>query len=147
MAVTDEQVAAVRALLTGDITENRRLLAGLDSGPGRVGYSALVNAAFFEAVDRRFGKGSTPADVIDYVADVRSRSADLAEKLDPRVGERLIGEVLGSESTDDIDSQASATATVFLAAALVADENFGRAELDQFLATVRKLAEHLLRDE
>ncbi len=146
MAVTDEQVAALRALLTGNVTENRSLLARFDRDSDGAGYSALVNAAFFEAADRRFGKGSTPTDVIEYVADVRSRSSDIAEKMDPNTGERLIRKVLAGESTDDIDSRASATAKLFLLAALMADENFGSAELDQFLARVRKMADYLLRD-
>lgn len=36
---------------------------------------------------------------------------------------------------------------LFVLAALVADENFGTAELDQFLAKVRKIADYLLRNE
>lgn len=146
MAVNDEQVAALRALLTGNVAENRRLLGRFDRDTEGPGYSALVNAAFFEAVDRRFGKASAPTDVIEYVADVRSRSNDIAEKLDPNTGERLIRKVLVGEPTDDIDARTSATAKLFLLAALVADENFGGAELDQFLARARKMASYLLRD-
>lgn len=83
MAVTDEQVAALRALLTGDVTENLRLAAEIRRDGRSAGYSALVNAAFFEAVDRRFGKASTPASIIEYISDVRSRSDEIAEKVDP----------------------------------------------------------------
>jgi hypothetical protein len=146
MAVTDGQVAALRALLTGNVSENRRLLGLFDRRTDRIGYSALVNAAFYEAVGRRFGKSSPPTDVIEYVADVRSRSDDLADKMDPSVGERLIREVLTGDTTDDIDSRTSARAELFLLAALVADEGFGGAELDHFLARVRKMADYLLRD-
>jgi len=39
-----------------------------------------------------------------------------------------------------------ATAKLFLLAVLAADENFGSAELDKFLARVRKMAGCLLRD-
>jgi hypothetical protein len=46
MAVTDEQVAALRALLTGDAAENRRLVAEFRRDGSGAGYSALVNAAF-----------------------------------------------------------------------------------------------------
>lgn len=147
MAVTDEQVAALGALLTGDAVENRRLVAELRRDGSGAGYSALVNAAFFEAVDRRFGKASTPASIIEYISDVRSRSDEIAEKVDPSVGERLIHKVLAGETTENIDSRTSATVTLFVLAALVADENFGTAELDQFLAKVRKMADYLLREE
>jgi hypothetical protein len=146
MAVSDRQVAALRALLTGNVTENRRLLGLFDRVTDGIGYSTLVSAAFYEAVNRRFGKGSQLTDAIEYVADVRSRSADLADKLDPSAGEQLIREVLTDDTTDDIDSRTSARAKLFLLAALVADEDFGGAELDQFLARVRKMADYLLRD-
>jgi hypothetical protein len=146
MAVTDDQVAALRALLTGNIIENRRLLAQFDRQMDGAAYSALVTAAFFEAVDRRFGKEGTPARVIEYVADVRSRSDEIAEDVDASVGERMIQKVLVGESTDDLDSRTSATAKLLLLAALVADESFGNSELDQFLARVRKMADYLLRD-
>jgi hypothetical protein len=55
MTVTDDQVAVLRAHLAGDYDEHRRLLAGLDSRGALGGYTALVTAAFVEAVDRRFG--------------------------------------------------------------------------------------------
>jgi hypothetical protein len=147
MAVTDEQIAALRALLTGDAAENRRLVAELRRDGSGAGYGTHVNAAFFEAVDRRFGKASTPASIIEYISDVRSRSDEIAEKVDPSVGERLIRKVLAGETTDNIDSRTSATVKLFVLVALVADENFGTAELDQFLAKVRKMADYLLRDE
>jgi hypothetical protein len=146
MKVNDKQVAALRALVIGDMAENRRLLAQFDRAVDGAGYSALVNAAFFEAVDRRFKEGS-PADVVEYVADVRSRSDDVSDKVDPNVAEQLIRKVITGQSTDDINSRASATTKVFLLAALMADANFGIAEADQFLAAVRKIADHLLRDE
>ncbi len=147
MAVTDEQVAALRALLTGDAAENRRLVAEVRCDGSGAGYSALVNAAFFEAVDRRFGKASTPASVTEYISDVRSRSDEIAEKVDTGVGEQLIRKVLTGEPTDDIDSRTSASVKLFVLSALVADESFGSAELDRFLAKIRKMADYLLRDE
>jgi hypothetical protein len=146
MTVTDEQVAALHALLAGNVTENTRLLARFDRDTDGAGYSALVTAAFFEAVDRRFGKASEPASVIGYVADVRSRSDDIAEKVDPDAAERLIRKVLIGDPADDIDSRTSATTKLFLLAALIADEHLSTAELDQFLARVRKMADYLLRE-
>ena len=146
MAVADNPVAALRALLTGNASENSRLLAEFDRDTDDAGYSALVNAAFFEAVDRRFGKGSSPADLMAYVADVRSRSSDIAAKMDPNIGERLIRMVLTGEPADDIDTRTSARAKLFILAALIVDQDFGSAELDQFLAKTRKMADYLLRD-
>jgi hypothetical protein len=143
MAVTDQQLAILRAMLSGNAAEHKRLLGELDRND-RVGYSALVTAAFIEAVDRRFGKDSTPAEAIEYVADVRSRLDDAADAVDPRVGERLILKVVTGASTDDIDPKASSTAKLFLLTALVADQNLDSVGLDEFMASARKLADHLL---
>lgn len=83
-----------------DTVENRRLVEELRRDGSGASYSALVNAAFFEAVDGRFGKASTPASIIEYISDVRSRSDEIAEKVDPSVGERLIRKVLAGETTE-----------------------------------------------
>jgi hypothetical protein len=147
MTVTDEQVAALRALLAGDVNENRRLLAQLDRRTEGAGYSALVNAAFFEAIDRRFGKDSAPASIVEYVADVRSRSDNLAAMINPNAGERVIQAVLTGEPAVDIDSRASATVKLFLLTALIADEDLVGEDFDQFLVKVRKMADYLLRED
>jgi hypothetical protein len=144
VAVTDQQVATLRAYLSGDATEHKRLLQQFDRDVDSAGYSALVTAAFFAAVDRRFGKDAARADVIEYVADVRSRLDEVADAVDPRAAERLIWEVLGEGSTGDLRGKSSARAKLFLTAALVADANFGSSELDEFVAKVRKYADHLL---
>lgn len=143
MTVSDAQVATLRAFLEGDKPRYNELLARLDRQADSLGYSALVTAAFFEAVDRRFSKQSTPSDVVEYVADVRSRSGDTADAVDPRVAERLIREVLGEGSTDDIDGRTSSTTKLFLLAALTADADLSSGELNEFLTKVRKMAEHL----
>jgi len=144
MAVTDEQVAALRAQLAGNAAEHKRLFAELDRQGDALGYSALVNAAFFEAVDRRFGKQNTRADVIEFVADVRSRFDEVADEVDPRAAERVIFKVLGTGSTDDIDAQTSLTAKLYLLAAIIADEHLDDTGLDDFMVEVRKSANYLL---
>jgi hypothetical protein len=57
MTATDDQAAVLRAQLAGDYDEHRRLLADLNSRGELAGYTALVTAAFIEAVDRQFGPG------------------------------------------------------------------------------------------
>jgi hypothetical protein len=106
MTVSDGQIATLRAFLEGDRPRYNELLGQLDREADSLGYSALVTAAFFEAVDRRFSKQTTRSDVV-YVAEARSRSGDIADAVDPRVAERLIHEVLGEGSTHDIDGWTS----------------------------------------
>src|SRR5262245_17979407 len=127
MAVTDDQVAALRAQLAGDFEEHQRLFDRLDPGEAQTGYTALIAAAFFEAVDRRFAKGGViadDADVIEFVGDVRARSVDAAAKIDPRIAERLVLHSRGKGSIADIGDEQVVRMQMLLMAALVADEHF-----------------------
>jgi hypothetical protein len=143
MAVTDEQVAALRAQLADDVEEHRRLLAGLDLDSGGRAYIALIDAAFFEAAERRFGTGSTMADVIEYVADVRARSQRVADGVDARTAEQLVRKVFSDSPGEKLDSKAALTAKQVLLSALIADEHLDDAGLDTVLADARKLADRL----
>jgi len=144
MPVTDDQVAALRALLADDQDRHRQLFGQLDRAEARTGYPALVTAAFGEAVERRFGQHCQPADVVAFVAGVRSRSDRLAGQLDPDAAERVINAVLGHGSIRDLDREAVTRAKLVLLAALVADARLDAAALDEFLAAARKLAGQLM---
>ncbi len=141
MAVTGQEVATLRAQLAGDFVEHKQLLRQLEGTGGLVGYMALVAAGFFEAVDRRFGKGTTPADVIQFVGDVRSRFDGADDGIDPRVAERLILRVLGQGSVGDLDGATIRRLQRLLLPVLVADEQLDDAGLDEFLTSARKLAD------
>jgi hypothetical protein len=143
MAVTDEQVAALRAQLADDVDEHRRLLAQLDLDSGGRAYVALIDAAFFEAAERRFGNGSTTSDVIEYVADVRSRSQRIADTVDARTAEQLIRMVFSNSPAGQLDSKTALAAKQVLLAALIADERLDDAGLDKVLADARRLADRL----
>jgi hypothetical protein len=67
MPVTDQQFAAVHALLAGDVEKHKRLLAQLDRDKDKIGFSALIGAGFFEAVDRRFVKNGKTAETAHRV--------------------------------------------------------------------------------
>jgi hypothetical protein len=98
--VTDEQTAALRALLVDDMDTHHLLFAR--PGVGKAGYTALVTAAFCEAAERRFGARHDAADLAGFVADVRSRSNRLASDIDPLIAERVIRAVFGSGSVGDL---------------------------------------------
>jgi hypothetical protein len=142
--ITDTPVAALRAQLSGNVAEHKRLLGLFSGRDDRVAYSALVHAAFLEAVSRRFGQDVARAEVVAYVADVRSRFEEAAAAVDPRVGEHVILESLGGTSQEDTDTKASSTAMLFLLTALVADEGLTATALDQVIAQAKKTAEYLL---
>jgi len=143
MPVTDEQVAAQRALLRDDMDQHKVLYAQLDREMVRTGYSALVTGAFCQAVERRFARDDR-AEVIRFVGDVRSRSEALAKELDPQVAERVIRVVLGDGSIADVDDVTAVGTQLVLLTAIVADEQLDEAALDAFLASARKLADQLM---
>lgn len=144
MPVTDDQVAALRAHLAGDFDEHRRLRARLDADGARSGYMALIEGAFFVAVDRRFTKDTKPADVIEFVSEIRARSEDLSKQIDPRAAERLIWAVLGEGSINDIEDTTRFSAEMGLLSMLVIDQQLDDPALDEFMKKARAVADHLL---
>lgn len=137
-------MAALRALLAGEADLHARLFERLDRTAAETGYTALIAAAFFEAVDRRFANDGTVADVIEFVGDLRSRSERLADAIDPKVAERLIWHVLGEGSIADLDTETKASHQFLLLGGLVADADFDTVELDEFLARARELGDRLI---
>ena len=142
MTVSADEVATLRTYLSGNMDQYRRMQAQLDPAAARSGYSALIAAAFFEAVDRRFAKpGTTTADIIKYVADVRARSPRVSDALDPQAAERVIRHALGDGSIRDLDDDTMIGAQIVILSALIADEQLDDTGLDQFMAEARKLAD------
>ena len=140
MTATDDQAAALRAQLAGDYDEHRRLLADLDSRGALAGYTALVTAAFIEAVDHRFGPGHRDdAAVTAFVTDVRSRFPGADDEIDQETAERVIRKALGRGTISDIDGPAIRRTEMLLLPVMVADEHYSGEELDRFLASARKL--------
>lgn len=144
MPVTDEQVAPLRAQLAGQPAEHLRLFDLLDQTSKRTAYRTLVSAAFMIAAERRFAPDVSPDVVIEFVADVRSRSAQVADQVDPKTAERVIMAVFTGQSLDDIDAATSLQIQLILMAAIIGDERLDDAGLDAFLAEARKLADQLL---
>jgi hypothetical protein len=144
MAVSDAQVATLRAQLAGRLDEHLRLLEQIDSASDRKAYSALVVACFCEAVERRFGRNGSTADVVDFVADVRSASEDATRKIDPLAAERLIRAVYTDEEVDEVSPDQKRELYVLLLPALIGDEQFDGPGLDEFLENSRRLADQWL---
>jgi hypothetical protein len=144
MPVTDNVVAPLRAQLSGKLEEYLQLYAELDPVSKRTAYRALVSAAFFTAVERRFGKSGSDGEVIEFVSDVRSRSDDAADKIDPRTAERIIRAVYTSEQIDDIDPKTSWRVQLLLLVGLISDEQLDAGGLEDFLTQARRLADQSL---
>lgn len=140
MAVTDEQVAVLRAQLKADREEYDRRHAQLDLKSDSKGYAMLLTAAFTLATEQRFPPPVTLADLIRYVADVRSRTPSAAENVDPKIAERLLLAALTDDSISDLDGKAIGVNQSILLVAMVADKGLDPAGLEEFIEEARELA-------
>ena len=139
--ITDDHVAALRAMLSEDADEAERLGDRVARSDEPLVFNAIIAAAFTLAVHRRFGGGYTVADIIHFVAHERTRFDDSADDFDPRVAERLTLAALGDGSIEGVEDEAKANAQIALLMGLVDDEDFDDAGLDEFLDEARKVAE------
>jgi hypothetical protein len=144
MPVTDQQVATLHAQLAGNLAEYENLLASLDRKADGRGYSALLTAAFHNAVDQRFTRDSPLDEVTEFVADVRARSERLRDALDPRIAEHVIVAAVGGDYVHDLDPAESNKMKTVLLTALIGDQHLDDAELDEFIARARAFADELL---
>jgi hypothetical protein len=145
--VTDDQLHALHAYLSGDFAAYDRLRDRLSGMADQSAWGALIGAGFFEAVDRRFvhdGTISDNATVVAYVADVRARSDKLADEIDPTVAERLIQDSFGRGSVDNIDGKIGLGTRFLLLAALIVDERLDQKGIEAFLRETRKVADQWL---
>lgn len=146
MPVTNEQVATLRAQLSGEQDEHLRLFSQLEASSDLVGYAALLAAAFTIATERHFSGPVTRADLIRYVADVRARTPSAGENLEPKTAEQLLYEALADEAFTGEPRVIGMNQTILLAA-LTADAQPTPAELDAFLAEARAQADEWIAAE
>jgi hypothetical protein len=134
MAVSKNEVAALRALLTGNFSEHSQLTSQFDDASLH-DYMALVSAAFVEAVDQRFGGKDVPVAVIEYVGQVRSLNDKAAETIDPDISERVIMAALGHGSLSDVSGRKIQQAQNMLLPLLIRDEKLDGAGIDALLTS------------
>jgi hypothetical protein len=150
MTVTDKVVATLHAQLKGQFDEFERLLGQLNESEAGRGLTALVNAAFYEATQRRFMKNEKPAsdaEVIDFVAATREKYEEVAESIDPDIAERLINyalEKLPSEANRDIDRNVAFQTQHLLMLSMVTEADYNDEQVAQFMREARDTAEEIL---
>lgn len=136
-----EEVTAVRALLIRDLDEHLRITAQIKKANGLMGYNRLILAAFCKAIHRRFGTRYTLTDIVEYVAEVRTRFRNPDRGIDPNIAERLIRKALGEGTLQGIDKKAFIYTAGVLLFVLVMDEELDGIALDTFLAEARATAD------
>lgn len=145
MPVTDDMVATVRAYLEVDKERFQQLNAALgESSEESMAYQAMMAGAFMAAVTHRFNSRSSREEIIDYVAQVRSRSESMAEALEPSATERMIESIYSDVDIDDIDVRMVMSIEMYIAVAIVTDKGISGPALDEFMDTAREYAEKIL---
>jgi hypothetical protein len=143
VTVADEHAAALRAHLLHDFDEAERLNRRVAEAD-MPGYGELIWAALVLATRHRFAPKWTVSQVIKYVAAARARWGKDAEDIDPRAAEIMLRRALDDDAPADLDETVKGRAQIFLLGELIPEEQFDNAELDEFLAKARMLADNWL---
>jgi hypothetical protein len=141
MTVTDEQVAALRAALTGDMATFDGLggASGLDYGDA---FPVLMATAFILAARRRFGGGWSTADVTRFVGEVRLEYDPNDGCVDPDAAEQMLLAALRDKPLPaGIGEEARGNAQFALLNSMVSDRNSEIHELDALLQEARQMAD------
>jgi hypothetical protein len=88
----------VRDLLSGDLEAYPERTSALDES-GWNAFGEIVGAAFYQAVERRFGSDKPGADIPGFVATAAAPYAATPVAVDVSAAEALVRSVLGDEAT------------------------------------------------
>jgi hypothetical protein len=88
----------VRDLLAGDLQSYPERTSALDES-GWNAFGEIVGAAFYQAVERRFGADKENADIAGFVASAAAPYASTPVAIDVSAAEALVRSVLGDEAT------------------------------------------------
>jgi hypothetical protein len=88
----------VRDLLAGDLQSYPERTSALDES-GWNAFGEIVGAAFYQAVERRFGTDKEGADVAGFVSAAAVPYASTPVAVDVAAAEALVRSVLGDEAT------------------------------------------------
>jgi hypothetical protein len=139
-------VAAMRAYLAAlqidseqALDDSDRQFLALLKADRIEGLGELLLAAFTIAARRRFSPTWSSADIVRFIADVRSRTNEMAALLAPAVAENQLRLALGAELTPYPDMEARGRAQMLLLGLLTS--NHTPHELDALLSDARALAD------
>lgn len=128
----------LRALLLQDFATYRRLNAEL-SPAANPAFSVLLGTAFMSAVERHFGEDSSPADVINFVAEVRARLETAGQLVSADDAERVIRAALGEDHLlGQMDGRAIGSAQTAMLFALVQEDDPAPDAVDALLSNARE---------
>lgn len=140
----DSAVAELRASLTLDMDTCRHLHDTQDAD-GRRAYAAVLTIAFTRAAQRRFGERPSPEDIIDFVADARTRTVG-PDSGPPENAEKVLRGTLGEEELlASLDARARGAAQIAMLFAITHENDDAPAQIDGLLAQAAEEAEAYFR--
>jgi len=153
MAISDAMVTAMHTYLSGlhsdsdadlnaTFDESDRQFLALLKADQIEGLGELVLAAFTIATRRRFSPTWSPAEIVRFVAYVRSDSPEMAALLPPVAAENQLRIALGSAETPFPEMEARGRAQMVLLNALTS--SYSPQELTALLSDARAMAEQAI---
>lgn len=143
MAISGGMVTAMRAYLGALHADSNDEFHEPVRKAGRgEGLDLLLLAAFTVAARRRFAPAWYPADVIRYIAEIRSSTSEMAGMLNAMVAENQLRAALGQQVSSVPDAETRMRAQMILLIALTAD--YSEKDLDTFMTDARAVAENWL---
>ncbi|MDG4828138.1 hypothetical protein O7627_02315 [Solwaraspora sp. WMMD1047] len=140
MTVQTAHLDLIRLMIKGDAETYRERCAALDQA-GWDGFGLVVSAAFYNAVQDRFGPSSTTNDVIRFVADARQNIGHTNFDVDPVAAETLI-QAARSGNTEEMEKLPTETV---IETEMLLVWNLLEGVTDDGLETFLSAAEHLAR--
>lgn len=133
-------IAELRASLTGD-TELFHRLHDAQDADGRRAATAVLMIAFTNAAKKRFGGHPSPEDIIDFVADARTRIVG-PNSSPPEDAEKVIRAALDGESLRSaMSAREIASAQTFMLFAITHENDEALSQVDGLLAQAAEEAD------
>jgi hypothetical protein len=141
----DTASATVRAFLTGDFSEYRRLHEQLGR-EDRGAFAVVLAAAFKDAAGHRFGEDPPIEEIIEYVAQARAQYPHVAETVTADDAETAIRAVLGEDRLlDTVNGKAYGAAQAAMLFAITHENEEARAGIHALVSSATEQAEDYLR--
>ncbi|MFV2020531.1 hypothetical protein [Micromonospora sp. LOL_023] len=104
MKIEPGLVEYFRTMLRGDYVENDRLEAQLNT-KGWGDFSTLLGIVFYYAVNHRLSERASEADIVQFVAELRTAAPVDPREIDANAAERLVKAALDPDVESDFDPE------------------------------------------
>ncbi|MBF9130203.1 hypothetical protein I0C86_14740 [Plantactinospora sp. S1510] len=140
MMIRPQIVDYIRTFVRDDYTTNDQIEAQLNED-GWDGFAPFLSAIFFYAIDLHFDGKRDDRAIRQFVAEMRSDNADVANQIDASQAENAIFAVLDSSVDLEVSPEMLGRVQTFAVHKALVEANLSDAELDSLLNRAKHLAE------